>query len=101
MSGCGPPSEIGQAEVIAAREAHRKANPIFTSIFTPLEEIDAPITGAVSQQEDPVLLQYESLPDEDLVNVANELGVKVDKRWSRETLLTKIIGASNGKSTAI
>lgn len=94
LGGCGPPSERQQAII---REAMVKAGIELPS------EIKAVIEQAVEfedawedplspeqEHDDPLVLQYEIYPDEDLVKMAREMGILILDR-SRIQLIKEII----------
>lgn len=87
--GTGPPFELQQAKIKPAPEETKAAAEKTTEQPIVVEDKEV-----IEQKEiDPRLQELEKLPDDELRDLAKAQKISIDGRWSRETLLQKLLEA--------
>jgi hypothetical protein len=104
MSPAGRAPEALQAEHLAALRGSNAepsdsipAAPVAgipTSPPPPPPAAPAPPSETVAATANPLLVQLETLPDEDLAREAQSKGIRIDGRWGRERLIYEIVQAA-------
>lgn len=59
-------------------------------------KLDDIIEPLITEEQNPAVLALEKLPDEDLKVHAQAIGIKLDARWSRATLVRKVLEKQGG-----